>query len=69
VRRLTGGEGKVGKKVQKLMADLGVAGIVEGKLGDGGSTRNRTAVRSEIAGAAFWAARAEEEEEWVRKGQ
>jgi hypothetical protein len=28
VRRLTGGEGKVGKKVQELTADLGVVGIV-----------------------------------------
>jgi hypothetical protein len=35
-----------------------------------GSTRNRMAAGSEIAGAACWAARAwEEEEEWVRKGQ
>jgi hypothetical protein len=35
-----------------------------------GSTRNRTAAGSEIAGAAFWAARAQEqEEEQVRKGQ
>jgi hypothetical protein len=41
VRRLTGGEVKVGKKVQELTADLGVAGIVEGKLGGGGSTRYR----------------------------
>jgi hypothetical protein len=33
-------------------------------------TRNRTAAEGEIAGAAFRAARAgEEEEEWVRKGQ
>jgi hypothetical protein len=31
----------VGKKVQELTADLGVAGIVEGKLGDGGSTKDR----------------------------
>jgi hypothetical protein len=31
----------VGKKVQELTEDLGVAGIVEGKLGGGGSTRNR----------------------------
>jgi hypothetical protein len=35
----------VGKKVQELTADLGVAGIVEGKLGGGGSTKD-------IAGAA-----------------
>jgi hypothetical protein len=41
VRRLTGDEGKVGKKVQELTADLGVAGIVVGKLGGGGSTRYR----------------------------
>jgi hypothetical protein len=31
----------VGKKVQELTVDLGVAEIVEGKLGGGGSTRNR----------------------------
>jgi hypothetical protein len=31
----------VGKKVQELTADLGVAGIVEGKLGGGGLTRYR----------------------------
>jgi hypothetical protein len=32
VRRLTGSEGKVGKKIQELTTDLGVVGIVEGKL-------------------------------------
>jgi hypothetical protein len=123
VRRLIGSEGKVGKKVQELTADLGVVGIVEGKLGGGSSTRNkagavrfrgrrwcfgnwsegegklirelrcgdvvlmvllakeekgwnfgstriRTAAESEIAGATFWVARAQEEEkEWVWKGQ
>jgi hypothetical protein len=31
----------VGKKVQELTADLGVVGIVEGKLGGGGSTKDR----------------------------
>jgi hypothetical protein len=31
----------VGKKVQELTAVLGVVGIVEGKLGGGGSTRYR----------------------------
>jgi hypothetical protein len=41
VRRLTGGEGKVGKKVQELTVDFGVVGIVERKLGGGGSTRDR----------------------------
>jgi hypothetical protein len=34
-----------------------------------GSTRIRTVVESEIAGAMFWAVRAREEEEWIRKGQ
>jgi hypothetical protein len=37
----------VGKKVQELTANLGVIGIVEGKLGGGGSTRFR-------AGAAMF---------------
>jgi hypothetical protein len=41
VRRLTGGEGKMGKKLQELTADLRAVGIVEGKLGGGGSTRDR----------------------------
>jgi hypothetical protein len=31
----------VGKKVQELTAVLGEVGIVEGKLGGGGSTRNK----------------------------
>jgi hypothetical protein len=31
----------VEKKVQELTVDLRVAGIVEGKLGGGGSTRDR----------------------------
>jgi hypothetical protein len=113
----------VGKKVQELTADLGVAGVIEGKLGGGGSTRYRAgavrfrgrrwcsgdwsagrqrklvrelrrgdvvlmmllarkekgwnfgstrirmAAESEIASVMFWAARAREEEEWIRKGQ
>jgi hypothetical protein len=43
----------VGKKVQELTADLGVVGIVEGKLGGGGSTRNRArAVR--FRGQRWW---------------
>jgi hypothetical protein len=42
----------------------------EEKGWDFGSTRIRTGVESEIAGAAFWAARAwKEEEERIRKGQ
>jgi hypothetical protein len=113
----------MGQKVQELTADLGVVGIIEGKLGGGGSTRdraeaarfrgqrwcsgdwsvgrqreigqgasawrcgadgalgeegeevdfgstrNRMAAESEITGAMFWAARAWEEEERIRKGQ
>jgi hypothetical protein len=31
----------VGKKVQELTADLAVVGIVERKLGGGGSTKDR----------------------------
>jgi hypothetical protein len=31
----------VGKKVQELKADLGVVGIIEGKLRGSGSTRDR----------------------------
>jgi hypothetical protein len=38
--------GRWGKKVQELTTDLGVAGIIEGKLGDGGSTRNRAGAAS-----------------------
>jgi hypothetical protein len=34
----------VGKKVQELTVDLGLVGIVEGKLGGGGSTRDRAGV-------------------------
>jgi hypothetical protein len=41
VRRLTGGEGEVGEKVQELTAALGVVGIEEGRCRDGGSTEDR----------------------------
>jgi hypothetical protein len=34
----------VGKKVQELTADLGMVGIIEGKLGGGGSTKDRAGV-------------------------
>jgi hypothetical protein len=34
----------VGKKVQELTTELGVAGIIEGKLEGGGSTRYRAGV-------------------------
>jgi hypothetical protein len=39
--------GRWENKVQELTVDLGVARIIEGKLGGGGSTRNR-------AGAAWF---------------
>jgi hypothetical protein len=44
MRRLTGSEGKVGKKVQELTMDLGVVGIIEVKLEGGGSTKDRVGV-------------------------
>jgi hypothetical protein len=40
----------VGKKVQELTADLGVVGIVEVKLGGGGSTKDSR--RGEVPRAA-----------------
>jgi hypothetical protein len=40
-RRITGGVGKWGEKVHELTAGSGVAGIEEGRCGDGGSTENR----------------------------
>jgi hypothetical protein len=44
---ITGGDGKVGEKVQELTAGPGVAGIEAGRCGDGGSTDHRaSAVRS-----------------------
>jgi hypothetical protein len=43
----------VGKKVQELTADLGVAGIVEGKLGGGGSTRYRAGA-ARFRGQRWW---------------
>jgi hypothetical protein len=52
VRRLTSGEGEVGKKVQELTAGSGVAGIEEGRCRDGGSTDNRAgAARSRGGGS------------------
>jgi hypothetical protein len=51
VRRITGGEGEVGEKLQELTAGSGVAGIEEGRCGDGGSTDNRAgAARSRGGG-------------------
>jgi hypothetical protein len=40
----------VGKKVHELIADLGVAGIIEGKLGGGGSTKDRAGAVQEGEG-------------------
>jgi hypothetical protein len=52
VRGLTGDKGKVGEKVQELMAGSGVAGIKAGRCGDGGSTDDRAgAVRSRGGGS------------------
>jgi hypothetical protein len=51
VRRITGGEGEVGEKVQELTAGSGVAGVEEGRCGDGGSTEDRAgAARSQGGG-------------------
>jgi hypothetical protein len=47
----------VGNKVQELTADLGVVGIIEGKLGGSGSTRNR-------AGAARFRGRRRWSDDW-----
>jgi hypothetical protein len=46
VRRLTGGEGEVGDKVQELTAESGVAGFEEGRCRDGGSTEDRAGAAS-----------------------
>jgi hypothetical protein len=50
VRGLTGGEGKVGEKIQELMAVTGVSGV-EAERGCGGvSTANRDGQRSSEGG-------------------
>jgi hypothetical protein len=51
MRRITGGKAEVGEKVQELTAGLGVAGIEEGRCGDGGSTEDQAgAARSRGGG-------------------
>jgi hypothetical protein len=68
VRRIIGGEGECGKKVQDLTAGSGVAGIEEGRCRDGGSTENRAgAVRSRGGGGVLAAGVQEGGEEVARK--
>jgi hypothetical protein len=76
VWRRRSGDWSVGRR-RKLVKELRRGDVVlmvllakEEKGWDFGSTRIRTAMESEIAGTAFWAARAwKEEEERIRKGQ
>jgi hypothetical protein len=64
------GEGKLVRELQHGDVVLMVLLVRKEKGWNFGSTRNRTAAESEIAGAAFWAACArKEEKELVRKGQ
>jgi hypothetical protein len=64
------GEGKLVRELRHGVVVLMMLLVRKEKRWDFGSTRIRTAAESEIAGAAFWAARAwEEEEEQIRKGQ
>jgi hypothetical protein len=55
-RRITGGEGDVGEKVQERTAGLGVAGIEEGRCGDGGSTEDRAGAARSRGGGSLPAA-------------
>jgi hypothetical protein len=64
------GEGELVRELRRGDVVLMVLLAREEKGWNFGSTRNRTAAGSEIAGAVFWAAHMqEEEEERVRKGQ
>jgi hypothetical protein len=64
------GEGEMVRELRRGDVVLMVFLAREEKGWNFGSTKNRTAAGSEIAGAAFWAAHTrEEEEERVRKGQ
>jgi hypothetical protein len=56
VRRLTGGKGEVGKKVQELTTVLGVAGIQEGRCRDDGSTEDRAGMVGSRGGGGVAAA-------------
>jgi hypothetical protein len=63
------GEGELVRKLRHGDVVLMVLLAREENGWNFGSTRNKTAAGSEIAGAVFWAAHArEEEEERVRKG-
>jgi hypothetical protein len=64
------GKGELVRELRRGDVVLMVLLAREEKGWNFGSTRNKTAAGSKIAGTAFWAARArEEEEERVRKGQ
>jgi hypothetical protein len=64
------GEGELVRELRRRDVVLMVLLAREEKGWNFGSTRNRTAAGSEIAGVAFWATRAwEEEEERVMRGQ
>jgi hypothetical protein len=64
------GKGELVRKLRRGDVVLMVLLAREEKGWNLSSTRNRTAAESEIAGAAFWAAHArEEEEERIRKEQ
>jgi hypothetical protein len=60
VRRITGGKGEVGEKVRELKTGSGVAGIEEGRCGDGGSTQNRAGAARSRGGGGIPAARVQE---------
>jgi hypothetical protein len=68
--RVQEGEGELVRELRRGDVVLMVLLAREEKGWNFGLTRNRMAAGSEISGAAFWAARAqEEEEERVRKGR
>jgi hypothetical protein len=67
VRRITGGEGKVGENVQELTAGSGVAGMEEGRCRDGGSTGNRAGVVRSRGGRGVPAAGVQEGGEKVAR--
>jgi hypothetical protein len=68
VRRITGGKGEVGEKIQKLMVGSGMAKIEEERCGDGGSTKDRaSAVRFRGGGGVLVARVQEGGEEVARK--
>jgi hypothetical protein len=64
---ITGSEGKVGGKVQELMAGSGVAGVEEGRCGDGGSTENRAGAARYRGGGGVPAAGVQEGDEEVAR--